>query len=75
MKKTGLLFIVAMVLLGAMQPLRASNSASALWPLLSGTTAIYTATTTGQTTATNELLAPNANLVYGSGKSVGGVPV
>jgi pectinesterase len=75
MKKTGLLFIVVMVLLGTMQPLRASNPASALWPLLSGTTAIYTATTTGQSNAANELLAPGANLVYGSGKSVGGVPV
>ncbi|MGC9151283.1 MAG: pectinesterase family protein [Microbacter sp.] len=43
--------------------------------MLSGTSTLVKATTTGQLNAADELLAPNANLVFGSGKSVGGVPV
>lgn len=73
--KNKILLLFFVMMLTQMYDVNASNPSWALWPMLSGTNTLVKATTSGQLTAADELLAPNANLVFGSGKSVGGVSV
>jgi len=73
--KRKFLHLIFTVMLFQHYSVNAANPGVAVWPMLSGTTTLTKATTTGQVNAADELLAPNANLVFGSGKSVGGVSV